>query len=304
VLLRGLRGLAIVATLFALSACSTRGPLHTIETDNAFLWEAQPPPGEGAGLVLLGSLHANDGPLALGPTLEARWQDTEILVVELDVDTLDPLTTARVLFARGRLGEGTLPQLVAPETWAALVAFCDTRDIPTAIFEPFKPWFAAITVEEQRLREAGLDPENGVETVLVSRARREGRSVEALETLDEQFAAFDELDYAVQEQHLLDALNLDPVEGILEFAELWRAGDRAGLETTLFSDERTLMAPLYEALFARRNQRMAERIAELVLDGRRRFVVVGAGHTVGADSLPDLLAGRGWSVSPDSGPEP
>ncbi len=298
-LLRLLQTATCLVAAGLLAACATGGPHHAIETGNAFLWQASPPPGEGGALVVLGSIHANDTPIELGVSVEPHWRESETLVVELDATSLDARETAEVLFARGRLAEGTLPDHVSPETWAALRDFCLQRDIPVAIYLPAKPWFAALSVEEVMLREAGLDPENGVEEQLVRRAAREGRPIESLETLDEQFGAFDGLDLAVQEQHLSDALAQVDGGAVQEFASLWRRGDRAGLAHAVFSDERPEMAPLYDAIFRQRNHRMAERLLRLARDGRTRFVVVGAAHTVGPDSLPSLLARRGWTVSPD-----
>ncbi len=41
---------------------------------------------------------------------------------------------------------------------------------------------------------------------------------------------------------------------------------------------------------------MAGRLHQLAKDGKTRFVVVGAGHMVGEQGIPALLAERGWQV--------
>ena len=50
------------------------------------------------------------------------------------------------------------------------------------------------------------------------------------------------------------------------------------------------------ALIERRNLRMAERLNSKMQDRRSRFVVVGVGHLVGPQSIPALLAKRGYRV--------
>ena len=42
---------------------------------------------------------------------------------------------------------------------------------------------------------------------------------------------------------------------------------------------------------------MVSRLHQLSADGRTRFVVVGAGHMVGEQSIPSLLEERGWRVA-------
>jgi uncharacterized protein YbaP (TraB family) len=41
---------------------------------------------------------------------------------------------------------------------------------------------------------------------------------------------------------------------------------------------------------------MTARLVELARDGKTRFVVLGAGHMLGDEGIPELLARRGWEV--------
>ena len=53
---------------------------------------------------------------------------------------------------------------------------------------------------------------------------------------------------------------------------------------------------LRETLLVERNEYFAARIAETVEERHRPFVAVGAGHMLGPDGLPALLAARGYTV--------
>ena len=56
------------------------------------------------------------------------------------------------------------------------------------------------------------------------------------------------------------------------------------------------VAPYFELFYFERNRNMAHGIAELVDEGGRWFVAVGAAHVVGAQGIPTLLAERGYAV--------
>jgi uncharacterized protein YbaP (TraB family) len=298
---------AFLAALLLLAAagCATLLPRpHALELSNALLWRATPPNPASGPLILLGSIHASTEPMRLAPSLEAWWHDTTILVVELDPGSLSQAETGAALLRRGTLLTSTLGQRVAPETWRALTGFAQAHALDPAAFAHARPWLAAMMVEELVLEDVGMRTEFGVERALVQRARREKRPVESLETLDEQFQAFAGLPDAVQEQYLLDALSADAPEAMLDFLALWKRGDADALEAQIASDTRPEMKPFYQAVFVQRNQRMAERLTAWTRDGQPRFVVLGAGHTVGQGSLPELLAEAGWSVQRIEAPSP
>ncbi len=291
--------------LLAASGCASLFPRqHALELSHALLWQATPP-GTGSGeVLLLGSIHAGNEALELSPSLEAWWRTTSTLVVEVDVAELSDAETGAAILRRGTLLTSTLPEHVSPETWQALVDFSRAHDMDPLAFAHARPWMAAMLVEQINLEDAGMSNEFGVEAALIARARREGRPVESLETIDEQFEAFARLPDAVQEQYLVDALSPDAPAAMLDFAALWKRGDAAALEAQLASDARPEMKPFYDALFLQRNRRMAEQLAQRVHDGRARFVVVGAGHVVGEGSLPALLSEAGWSVERIDAPPP
>src|SRR5690606_36190968 len=124
---------------------------------------------------------------------------------------------------------------------------------------------------------------------------RGGKPVEALESFADQFARFDGLS-AEQEGALLAGIARE-VEADQESAgvEAWLTGDLAALEARVGA---TILGrpDLHQVLVSDRNARFAAGIARALERGRRPFVAVGAGHMLGGDGLPALLAGRGYGV--------
>src|SRR5690606_2887359 len=79
-----------------------------------------------------------------------------------------------------------------------------------------------------------------------------------------------------------------------EMARAWSSGDVAALERLVFDDTEDPRAQtLLGHTFSQRNARMAASVVALLEEGTPALVVVGAGHMVGTDGLPALLAARG-----------
>jgi uncharacterized protein YbaP (TraB family) len=253
---------AAIAAMLLLTAsgCATLfPPRHALEISHALLWRATPPAAASGEVILLGSIHAGSEALELAPSLDAWWRTTNTLAVEVDVAGLSDAETGAVILRRGTLLASTLPERVSPETWRALVAFALAHEVDPMAFAHARPWMAAMMVEEITLEDAGMRNEFGVEAALVARARREGRPVESLETLDEQFETFARLPDAVQEQYLVDALSPDAPAAMLDFLALWKRGDAAALNAQIASDTRPEMMLFYDAAFFQRNHRMGSR---------------------------------------------
>jgi hypothetical protein len=147
-----------------------------------------------------------------------------------------------------------------------------------------------------------MQGEFGVDRHFITEAAEEERPIRGLETLQSQMQIFDDLSPHLQELMLEDALariDTDPAD----LVSAWETGDEEQLTRQLLGplDENPEFAEFYEALFFRRNEAMAAQIAELVGDGRRRFVVLGAAHMLGDRGIPALLQARGFGVERISG---
>jgi uncharacterized protein YbaP (TraB family) len=83
-----------------------------------------------------------------------------------------------------------------------------------------------------------------------------------------------------------------------KLATAWLQGDTRTIND-VFVDEVKAKAPsIYQKLIVDRNVRWADRIAELQGTPGIRFVAVGAGHLVGADSVQAQLAKKGIRADP------
>lgn len=265
----------------------------------AFFWELTG--ADGGSLYLLGSVHLGDGrALRLDPRIEADWAMAEELVVEVDTRSLPPLEALETTQRHGLLPpDRTLRDVVSPDTWQALVAYLRDRHYPLDAATRMRPWLLARIVAQLEFEEAGYRAENGVDAWFL-RGAAESKPVVQLESLDEQMALFGDLPDPLQEKLLRDLLResdtfLETTHAILR---AWELGDEARLlELLLGAADDVDLEAFHQRVFVERNRRMSERLTALARDGRARFVVIGTGHLIGPESVPELLAAQGFAVT-------
>lgn len=294
-----MRRLAIAALLASLAgACAT--PPAPPPPPAAFYWEAHAP--GGAVVYLLGSVHlgADRRELAVPERIAGDWARAQELVVDVDPDLLPDLERLDAVERHGLLPpEQTLRDVVSADTWRLLVAYLRAHDEPLDAVSRMRPWLAAQRVAQIELAALGVDPDGGVDSWFVRHAVAEAKPVARLETLDEQMAAFGALPAAVEEALLRELLEQAPVFGetLLASRWAWEHGEEARLlELLLGAGEDPRASLFHRTVFVPRNERMAARLSARAADGRDRFVVLGAGHLIGPESVPELLGRHGFAV--------
>lgn len=287
---------AILLLTMSPAWCDTSG--HPVT-----MWRAA---GEHNSVYLLGSIHLlRPEDLPLPSVVDAAYDDAEVLVMELDMDDLGSDVTQ--LFAKsGVLQDGTtLRQLMGEEDYRRAAAAADAIDIPLELLASSEPWLAAITVEMMVFYRIGFNPMLGVEMQMVSRATRDGKRIDGLETAAEQTAFLDGLSLETQREMLLQTLE-DGAKisaSIDDIIHAWRYGDIETLENGLLRDM-AKNEELSEALVNSRNRRWVTQIRELLDDEDDYLVIVGALHLVGEQGVPRLLAGDGVKIVQLSEPPP
>lgn len=260
------------------------------------LWRVD---GNTNAIYLLGSIHLlrpEDHPLprAIG----AAYEDAEVVVMELDMDDLDPARTQAAFNSAGVMTDGTtLRDLMGEEHYRSAEAAAAVIDVPLDMLAQSEPWLAAITVELMMLYRLGFNPALGVEMTMTQRAMADGKPIEGLETVDEQLGFLDGLPLEAQRELLLQTLLQGAAlnETIDNLIVAWRRGDTATLETELLHNLEA-QEDLHDALIVSRNRRWADTIATWLDDERDYLVVVGALHLVGDDGVPSLLERAGHEI--------
>lgn len=268
------------------------------------------PPAEGQGpalwvikdadstLYLFGTVHLLRPTTAWGTErVDAAFDSADRLVLE--VSNPDDQAAVIPLIQQHGLSLATpLSSLLNTEEIAALDTAAKTLGLSAAQMDPFRPWFAALTLSVATITKAGYDPASGVELILKARAEAAGKPVTGFETIDEQIrilAGFPEADQLAFLRTTLEEFETAAVD-LDRLVESWAAGDVDAIETVALEPMRESSEELYQALLVRRNTNWADQI-QTMLDGSGAvFIAVGAAHLAGDDSVQEILERRGVDV--------
>jgi uncharacterized protein YbaP (TraB family) len=279
---------ALCALWLSASACAADQQHHS-------LWSLK---GKTNTVYLLGSVHFLNESEKLPAVLDEAYKDAEVLLMEIDMDDLDPAETQQVTLELGMLPAGqSLEQQLGKPTYAKLSARAQEVGIDPMLLNRFKPWFAAMTLVQLQLVKMGLAATSGVEQRFTTRAVADKKPIHGLETLREQLGMLAGLPDRQQREFLLYSIDdADRMaEEIDELLSAWRRGDSKAL-AALLAEGFEQYPDLYRPLTTDRNRRWLGQVEALLDDREDYLVIVGTLHLVGKDSLIDLLEHKGHTV--------
>ncbi|KWV92933.1 TraB/GumN family protein [Erythrobacter sp. YT30] len=274
------------------AAETVEAPEAAVEAVTPAMWQVA---DEDTTIYILGTVHMlpSDVEWYAGDIKEAL-DSADTLVTEIDM-TPEKMAAAGALMGElGTLPEGeTLRGLMSDEQRATYEAGLAKLNIPAAAFDTMEPWFASLAMTQIVAQASGFTPEKGVEMVLEDKVGPDvGRA--ALETLESQLAAFDEMPIEAQLAFLIESTE-DPLEGIEllnKLVSLWADGKVDEL-ADLMNDSFEANPILAERLLYNRNSAWAGWIEERLDTPGTVLIAAGALHFAGEKSVQDYLEERG-----------
>ena len=286
------RKLAVGAILVVLAplACADAG--HPLS-----LWEVS---GARNSVYLLGSIHLlreEDHPLP--SAIYDAYDDADTLIMELDMDDIDPIEGQVLSNELGLIHDGReLRDLLGEAYYAEAEELANKAQIPLGLMANAEPWFAAMNVEIMLLMRMGFNTALGIESHLTELAAGDGKEILGFETLRQQLEFLDNLSPDAQRDMLLQALAEgadmnDLMDGMID---AWRRGDVTFMEDNLLADMQDY-PELNQVIVIDRNVNWTNRIEDLLDDQQDYLIVVGTLHLVGEQGVPELLEARGHEVT-------
>jgi uncharacterized protein YbaP (TraB family) len=282
---------ASVATALALAVPSAQSaPKH-------FLWTVRH--ADAPVSYLMGSIHVlTPDYYPLNPVIEEAFKTSSVLMTEADLDELTNPATALAVAQRAMLSGGqSLEDVIAPALYKKVIARAEKVGLPELAIRRMKPWMVAVSLTAPVLKAEGFDPALGVDRHFSEKAKARGMERRALETVMYQFERFDTMPLPLQEDMLRSVIaDLDTqLSDVKAIANAWARGDTRSIERLL---QGTLVQTpkLYDRLLGERNRNWVAPVDDCLQTKAACFVVVGAAHLVGEDSLVSLLQKKGYRV--------
>ena len=256
---------------------------------------------DGESTVYLGGtvhlLRPEDYPLP--EEFDQAYEGSSELFFETDISSMNDLSVQAQMLQKLSYSDGrTLKDVLDTEAYAALETYTDGVGMPLMMLEQFKPGMIVSTLQVLEFQRMGFTPQ-GVDAFFNTKALTDGKSVGALETLDEQISFLAAMGEGNESEFIMMSLeDLDSTANLMgEMIGAWRAGDPKALRTLLVDDMLERAPAVYDSLLRQRNLGWIPQIEAMFDDPEIEFVLVGAAHLVGADGIVELLRARGYVVS-------
>jgi len=264
-----------------------------------FLWKAT----SARGMVyLMGALpYGASDMYPLPEAITDALSGSDVLIVGADVRALPQTELIPIAANRGAYSDNSdLRDHIKAATWERVLKVSKTLGMAEETILTQKPWMASLSLMNLAARQAGYTQELSIDKTFVKDAQMR-KPVLQLDSVDEQVKVLDNFSEIEQEQILLQSLNEIEVgrDYFKSMVEAWTNGDASTVELIIRRRFDNLPAAdkLFKLLFTDRSAAMAEKIAELAVDGKIYLVVLEAGHLIGERGLLNLLQSKGFKIS-------
>jgi len=254
----------------------------------------------GNTVYLGGTIHmlrADDYPLP--PEFETAYAEADSLYFEIDIDQMnDPVAQLgmlqRLMYTDGR----TLQTVLNNEAYSTLTDYVAKFSMPMLMLQNMKPGMLMSTLELLEFQTRGFTPD-GVDMHFHQRAKADGKTIEAFETVDEQIGFIENMGEGEESEYVLLSLrDLEKIDDdIVSMASIWRNGEADDLVELFVEDMEETIPGVYQTLLLDRNNKWMPTIEAMFNDSDTEFILVGVAHLVGEDGLVQHLRNRGYQVN-------
>jgi uncharacterized protein len=271
--------------------------IATCEGKKKFLWEIQSPK---ATVYVLGSIHLlNKESYPLAGQFEEAYRGSGTIVFEADMVEAESPKTQELMSRLGLFPHGeSIREVISADTYRLLKKRLSASGTDVVAVERLRPWLCALSLIMGEVQRLGFNPEYGIDKHFFDKAKKDGKRMLALETMEEQLHLFSDIDPSRQDSLLKQTLKeLDVMEELFrEMILAWDSGDTQRLDA-ITKKSFDAYPEIYGELFVKRNLRWAAKIEKLLNQSGKTLVIVGAGHLAGQDNLISLLARKGFRIT-------
>jgi hypothetical protein len=250
-------------------------------------------------VFLLGSLHLlKSDAYPLAAEFDTAYRLSPKVIFETDIGAMeDPAVQARML-SMGLYPEGqSLLQNISDDMRIALQKRMTDLGLPMAQFVRFKPWLLAVRIATLELQRLGFSPANGIDVHYYGRALADEKKIGFFEAVDYQLDLLGNM--STDDQKAFLGQTLKDLEIAAEMADdmmrYWQKGQVDKLYSLLFKSFEEY-PEIENRLLLQRNKDWVKKIETMLGEPESIFIVVGAGHLIGPQSVVALLKQKGYKV--------
>lgn len=242
-------------------------------------------------VYLLGSIHFGKSEwYPLPNQIETAFEKSDYLVTEIDITNIDPMFIAGYITSKDGT---TLESKLKPENFQKICKIFESSQLgmDRSIINMFRPWFAAITYQTMKSADNNLlSAENGIDMYFTNKAKTSGKEIKEIETAESQLNLLLEFDNFADE--IIESADKESEDYQMEkLITAWEKGDDRIIDSLInkTNEDSPRMRDLMVKLLDKRNQNMANSIADYLKSNKSYFIVIGAGHLVGEKSIIRFL---------------
>ncbi len=259
-------------------------------------------------VYLFGSVHVgHQGMYPLEAVVKEAFRESDVLGLEIDMTGRSELEIGEEILPYALNPEGALMTDIVPqELFEEIAEIVQEQGVPSSLLNQFQPWYAGMLLTVMAAEEAGLSEEYGVESYFIEKAEEREMEITALESFSLQLEPYRLLSEESQIYYLENTLEMmeEAEKHFDQLINTWKEGDveaLAELRRESMEEVETDSWRKYQvAMLDERDARMAAVIEEkLESDSDNTyFLVVGALHLTGENSIVDQLKQRGYELNP------
>ena len=223
-------------------------------------------------------------------------QQTDRLYLEIDMD--NPEVMSKMMSALSMPPGKSLQDYLTPEKYAKVdEMFQSVLGVPVGMLGRFSPFGLSVAIGASP-KATGCPVPASYETKLVELAAAINKTVDGLETIEEQIAAINKTPIEKQAEGLYK-MALDPQKSITQFKDLLAAYKLQDAEKLMefITSQSTDDPDFQKNLLDERNKNWIPRIEKAIKE-MPTFIAVGGGHLGGQTGVVRLLREQGYTVEP------
>ena len=293
------------------AASSESGSKNTDSDDvRPPLWKVTDPE-TGNEMYLLGTIHVVEGDsFEIPEHIMDIYENCEGIAVEYDVDALESDFAALqelmtpLVYADG----STIQDHISEKAYENGKKLLEEYDSYSPFLDVYNASYWVNIISSLQITSLDGINTDGVDSTFMTMAKKDGKDVISIETLETESAIFnaysDELaEYILETADEEDESEDEIMDDFRELYDHWKNGEvDAMIEDGLMEND-DLPEDLVDdceryndIVLFNRNKVMAERAAEFIKDGKNYLFMVGSAHYAGKEGVDDILEDMGFTV--------